>query len=272
MLPLMKIGEVGITRLIVGSNPFVGKSHFNADTDSAMKEYYRTEEDIFSTLRACEDAGINAFQSRGSLPMMKVIRDYNNNGGGMKFVATSAKNITTFAEELDEMMKYGPSAVCIHGELTDELYMAGETDRIPALLDLIRAKNIPCGVCAHFPGALEYVNEKGMKPDFYMASLYNLNQPDRSNDVDPTGERFEESDRERMYRTIRSLGAPTIALKILGAGRHCASQSMVKAAFDEAYASIKPGDGVLVGMYDRDISQPMLDAKYAAEAMAKIIR
>lgn len=267
MLPVMKIGDAEITRLIVGSNPFVGKSHLDAASDSAMKEYYRSDEIIFSTLRACEEAGINAFQSRGSLPMMKVIADYNARGGNMRYIATSAKNETTFAEELDEMMKYNPTAVCIHGELTDELYMTGRIDRIPVLLDMIRAKNIPCGICAHFPQALEYAEDKGFAPDFYMASLYNLNQPDRSHDVDPTGERFEESDRAVMYRTIRSLSAPTVALKILGAGRHCASQSMVKAAFDEAYSSIKPGDGVLVGMFDRDRAQPALDAKYAADAM-----
>lgn len=269
MLPTVKIGELEITRLIVGSNPFVGKSHLDETTDSAMQNYYRDPERIFRTLRDCEDAGINTFQSRGSLPMMKVIADYNALGGNLHFLATSAKNDLTFEEELDAMMEYSPSAVCIHGELTDALYQSGRMDLIPHMLDRIRRKNVPCGICAHFPEALAYSETHGFCPDFYMASLYNLNKPDRSQDVDPTGERFEESDRAVMYRTIRTLSAPTIALKILGAGRHCASQSMVKAAFDEAYASIKPSDAVLVGMYDRDRAQPALDAKYAKDAMIR---
>ena len=33
--------------------------------------------------------------------------------------------LTTFDDELDAMMAYNPAAVCIHGELADELYMAG---------------------------------------------------------------------------------------------------------------------------------------------------
>jgi hypothetical protein len=81
-----------------------------------------------------------------------------------------------------------------------------------------------------------------------MASVYNLSQPDRSHDVNPTGERFEDSDIPKMYEVIRRLSAPTIALKILGAGRRCADQAQVKAAFAEAFAAMKPGDGVLVGM------------------------
>lgn len=267
MLPTVRIRNMEMTRLIVGSNPFVGKSHLDDATDAEMKQYYHAEEAIFATLRACEDAGINTFQSRGSLPMMKVIADYNAQGGNLRFLATSSKNDVMFEEELEAVMPYAPSAICIHGELTDALFQSGRMDRIPDLLDRIRKKNVPCGICAHFPEALEYAEEHGFHPDFYMASLYNLNKPDRSQDVDPTGERFEESDRAVMYRTIRMLSAPTIALKILGAGRHCASQSMVKAAFDEAYSSIKPGDAVLVGMYDRVRSQPALDAKYALEAI-----
>ncbi len=100
-----------------------------------------------------------------------------------------------------------------------------------------------------------------------MASLYNLSQPDRSHDVNPTGERFEDSDIPKMYEVIRSLSAPTFALKILGAGRRCESQDQVKAVFAEAFSSMKPGDGVLVGMFDKYDDQPMLDAQYAAEAI-----
>ena len=72
-----------------------------------------------------------------------------------------------------------------------------------------------------------------------------------------------------MYEVIRSLSAPTVALKILGAGRRCGTQEEVRAAFAEAYASMKPGDGVLVGMFDKYIDQVALNAAYAAEAMAR---
>lgn len=268
MLPTMQIGDLAVTRLIVGSNPFTGKSHLTPDVDADMKGYF-TREQAFSMLRRCEEAGINAVQSRGSMPIMELVGDYRASGGNLHWLATSGKSLATFDDELDAMMAYHPAAVCIHGELADELYMAGMLDRLDGLLDKIRRKNVPCGICAHFPEVLAWAEEKGLKPDYYMASLYNLSQPDRSQDVDPTGERFEDSDIPKMYAVIRSLSAPTIALKILGAGRRCGDQEQVKAAFTEAFASIKPGDGVLVGMFDKYIDQPRLNAEYTLEAIRK---
>ena len=266
MLPAMKIGDLEISRLIVGSNPFTGKSHLDAATDAEMSAHF-TEERAFSMLKRCEEVGITAVQSRGSMPVMGLLKRYRENGGKLLWLAQTGKSYATFQEELDEMMKYAPSALCIHGELTDELYLNGKLDLLWDLLTRMRRKGLPVGICSHFPEALIYAEEHGLKPDYYMASVYNLFQPDRSRDLNPTGERFERSDVPKMYEVIRSLSAPTIALKILGAGRRCTTQEDVRDAFIEAFASIKDGDGVLVGMYDKHADQPRLDAEYTLEAI-----
>ena len=266
MLPMMKIGDLSVSRLIVGSNPFTGKSHMTADVDADMKAHF-TEQAAFAMLRRCEEAGINAVQSRGSLPVMDLLYRYRQTGSSMLWLAQTGKSLATFEDELDTMMKYNQSAVCIHGELSDELFLCGMLDRLGGLLDKIRAKNVPCGICSHFPEVLAYAEEHNLKPDYYMASVYNLFQPDRSHDVNPTGERFEDSDVPVMFKTIRSLSAPTIALKILGAGRKCETQEQVRDCFIRAFAEMKPGDGVLVGMFDKYADQPMLDAEYTKEAI-----
>lgn len=269
MLPTMKIGDLEVSRLIVGSNPFTGKSHLDSATDADMRLHFTTER-VFSMLRACEEVGINAVQSRGSMPVMGLIKKYRERGGKLLWLAQTGKDLATFEEELDEMMKYGPSALCIHGELSDALYLSGELDRLGGLLDLMRRKNLPVGICSHFPEALIYAEEHGLAPDYYMASVYNLFYPDRSKDKNPTGERFEDTDVPRMYETIRSLSAPTVALKILGAGRRCSDQSEVKAAFGEAFSSMKKGDGVLVGMFDKYVDQVRLNAEYVKEAIKAV--
>ena len=266
MLPMMKIGDLSVSRLIVGSNPFTGKSHMTPAVDADMKAHF-TEQAAFSMLRRCEEAGINAVQSRGSLPVMDLLYRYRQTGSSMQWLAQTGKSLATFEDELDTMMKYNPSAICIHGELSDELFLCGMLDRLGTLLDKIRAKNVPCGICSHFPEVLAYAEEHNLKPDYYMASVYNLFQPDRSHDVNPTGERFEDSDVPVMFKTIRSLSAPTIALKILGAGRKCETQEQVRDCFIRAFAEMKPGDGVLVGMFDKYADQPMLDAEYTKEAI-----
>jgi len=268
MLPTMKIGDNEITRLIVGTNPFGGKSHLDKATSEEMKEYY-TEERIFASLRRCEEVGINTVQSRGSMPMMGIIGKYRANGGKMLYLAQTGRAYATFEEELKEIVKYNPAGICLHGDLADDMYLGGEIDKLGDMLELIRKTGLPTGLCAHFPEVLEYAEEKKWKVDYYMASMYNLNQPDRSHDVNPTGERFEDSDIPKMYETIRHLSAPTFALKILGAGRRCATQEAVRACFDEAFANMKKGDGVLVGMFDKHIDQAKLDAEYTADAIAK---
>lgn len=268
MLPTMKIGDLNVTKLIVGSNPFTGKSHLDAKTDADMLAYF-SEKQAFAMLHRCEEAGINAVQSRGCMPMMGMIDRYRAAGGNLRWLAQTGKTLECFDVELDEMMRFAPSAVCIHGELADELYLNGRLDLLGGLLEKIKRKNVPAGICAHFPEVLAYAEEQGLRPDYYMASLYNLTQPDRSHDVNPTGERFEESDIPKMYAVIRQLSAPTVALKILGAGRRCADQAQVRNAFCEAFASIKPSDGVLVGMFDKYIDQPRLNAEYTLEAIAR---
>ncbi|MBE6659598.1 MAG: hypothetical protein E7604_14295 [Ruminococcaceae bacterium] len=262
----MKIGDLHVSRLIVGSNPFTGKSHLTPDVDADMKAHF-TEDAAFAMLHRCEEAGINAVQSRGSMPVMGLLHRYRQSGGTLMWLAQTGKSLTTFDDELHEMMKYHPAAVCIHGELSDELFLTGMLDRLGGLLDRIRRYNVPCGICSHFPEVLSYAEEHHLKPDYYMASVYNLFQPDRSHDVNPTGERFEDSDVPLMYKTIRSLSAPAIALKILGAGRKCETQEQVRAAFIEAFSEMKRGDGVLVGMFDKYQDQPFLDAQYAEEAI-----
>ena len=266
MLPTMKIGDLEVTRLTVGSNPFTGKSHLDAMTDAEMKIYF-SEAQAHAMLRRCEEAGINAVQSRGSQPVMGLISRYRSSGGTLHWLAQSGKDLSTFDDELEEMVKHNPSALCIHGELSDALYLAGRLDLLEGLLDKLRRKNRPVGICAHFPEVLAYAEEQNLRPDYYMASVFNLTQPDRSHDVNPTGERFEESDVPKMYETIRKLSAPTIALKILGAGRRCETQDRVRDAFIEAFSSMKKGDGVLVGMFDKHIDQVTLNAQYTREAI-----
>lgn len=266
MLPVIRIGPLSVSRLICGSNPFVAKSHLSDSLNNELREYY-TDERVFATLRRCEKLGINTFQSRGANPFCSLIERYRSIGGKMNWICTGAKNISAFEDELDALLPYKPSAVCIHGELADSLYLAGELDRIPALLDIYRKTGLPVGLCAHFPEVLAASEDKGWKPDFYMASMYNLSQPDRSHDKNPTGERFEDSDIPLMYNVIHRLSAPTIALKIFGAGRRCANAEMIQNVFNEAFSALKPIDAVLVGMFDKYEDQPGINAACTLRAI-----
>jgi hypothetical protein len=57
------------------------------------------------------------------------------------------------------------------------------------------------------------------------------------------------SDPPRMYEFMRGTAKPCFAFKVLAAGRIEAEG--VEKAFRQAFASIKPTDGVFVGMFPR---------------------
>ena len=61
---------------------------------------------------------------------------------------------------------------------------------------------------------------------------------------------------------IRQVKQPCLAFKILGTGRRCASQDMVREAFEFAFQHLKPSDAVIVGMYPRDFDQVRANAAY----------
>jgi hypothetical protein len=71
-----------------------------------------------------------------------------------------------------------------------------------------------------------------------------------------------------MYQAVRNTKRPCLAFKILAAGRLSDNKAWVEQAFREAYQSIKPGDGVIIGIYDRYSDQAAENAalvkKYTA--------
>src|SRR5689334_16435328 len=58
LLPTVSLGPHRVTRLIVGSNPMYGYSHFNQLYDQHMREWF-TDERIVNLLLDCEKKGIN---------------------------------------------------------------------------------------------------------------------------------------------------------------------------------------------------------------------
>lgn len=74
-----------------------------------------------------------------------------------------------------------------------------------------------------------------------------------------------QSDPARMYKVMRQTAKPCFAFKILAAGR--VTGGGVEQAFRTAFASIKPIDGVWVGMFPKDADQ----VKQNAETVHRIL-
>ena len=270
MLPTIRLGSTEITRLIVGGNPFSGNSHWDSKRDWEMRDFY-TSAKIKETLFHCEECGLNAMLLRGDMHIMRLIREYRNEGGKLHWIGMTGSEFLSFNGNVNQMMQYGPCAIYHHGSVTDSLFKKGEYDELKRRLDFIRSKGVPVGLGTHMPEVIRYAEEHDWGVDFYMACIYNISRTDRVSSAvtgkSNSGEIFDESDIPVMYETIRQTPKPCLAFKILGAARRCDSHETVRAAFVEAFANIKKTDAIVVGVYPKDEDHVALDAAYTAEAI-----
>lgn len=254
MLPTINLGEHKITRLIIGGNPFSGNSHVSSQMNEEMENYFTTE-NIKRTLFRCEERGINTMQVRGDKHIFRMLREYRNEGGKLEWIAQTASEFTSFEGNVNQIVKNKPIAIYHHGTRTDALFKKGEYQEIERSLKIIRQSGKLVGLATHMPHVIEYAEEHRWDIDFYMACVHNISKVDRvSSEI--TGksnadEPFDDEDRAIMYKTIRSTSKTCLAFKILSASRKCDSLENIRSAFSEAFASIKPIDAVIVGMFPK---------------------
>ena len=273
MLPVVPFGNIQITRLVIGGNPFSGNSHISRDLDEEMMDFFTCQE-IKKTLFRAMECGINTTQLRGDRHIMRILREFRAEGGKLHWIAQTTPESRSFDGNVKQMAAAGAAAIYHHGTVTDELFKAGEYDELKRRLLEIRKTGLPVGLGTHMPQVIEYAEEHHWDTDFYMACVYNLSRIERvssaitgkSNSEEP----FFEEDIPIMYKTIRSTAKPCLAFKILGSTRRCQTQETVKAAFAEAFRNIKSGDVVNVGVYPKDIDQVGLDAEYTRQAISSL--
>ena len=112
------------------------------------------------------------------------------------------------------------------------------------------------------PDVVDAVESKGWDVDFYMTCVYERHRSAEElrallgHVPIPVREVYLTEDPPRMFKAIRQTRRPCLAFKILAAGRLSDRPEWVERAFKETFESIKPTDGVIVGIYDRYSDQP----------------
>jgi hypothetical protein len=260
VLPHIKFGKVSISRLVCGANPFNAGSHLSVFVNHEMQRYY-TQEQVLKTLRRCQEVGINCWQSGSD--KYETYRRFIDQGGMMHYLS-----INSDPDEIEPIAKAGGLGIAHHGETTDNMFKAGKLDKVNDYLKRVHDVGLMAGVSTHMPAVIEAIEEKGWDLDYYMACVYERH---RSADAlkkmlgqvpIPVGEVYLQEDPPRMFRVMRQTKRPCLAFKILAAGRLSERKAWVEKAFRETFKSIKPNDGVIIGIYDRYSDQPAEDADY----------
>jgi hypothetical protein len=242
MLPTVDFCGLGLTRLILGGNPFGGFSHQSRERDQAMLAYH-TPERIRETWARAEEAGINAMVTNNeSEHVVEAVRGYIASGGKLRWIAqVNCQKKNDMREAIDEVLAIGCAAIYFHGMLVDEAFAARDEAKLRGYCDYVRAQKVPVGVAAHVPEAHLWVDDLGIA-DFHAVCLFNCGSVHAK-----SGQRFRLGDMERALAVVRRIQKPCIAYKIMGAGR---IDPMM--ALEHAFSSIKRGDVVNVGMHRGD--------------------
>jgi len=261
-----------VTRLVCGGNPLSGYSHFSAEMDWDMIEYY-TMPNIQALFDECLRNGINTFQSRGDRHQMRAFLEHRLAGGKIQWIAQTASEFASIQANIDEIARYKPIAIYHHGTHVDNSWHTGAIDKVADIVKAIKDRGLPAGIGSHIPEVIEYAEEHGWETDFYMCCMYNLA---RSYKSAPAVERnayargkFPAEDPLRMARTIRAVKKPCIAFKIMAASRNCTTLESTREAFEFAFANIKPADLVDVGMFQKYKNQVAENSRLVREILKK---
>jgi len=260
-LPQIRLGPYSISRLICGANPFNGGSHLSVFVNHAMKEYY-TPEQILTTLRRCQAAGINCWQS--GTGNVDLYRRFIDEGGQMHYIAIAAGD----SSSIKKLAAGGCIAIAHHGEVTDRLFKSGQIDQVHDYLKRVRDAGLVVGVSTHMPDVVDTVESKGWDIDYYMTCVYERHRSAEALEKllgqapIPVGEVYLPLDPPRMFKAIQQTKRPCLAFKIVAAGRLSKRRQWVEQAFRQTFQSIKPTDGVIVGIYDRYTDQVAENAAF----------
>jgi len=266
-LPQMQLGKYSLARLICGANPFSAGSHLSVFFNRQLQRYYSPGQ-ILKTLLRCQEVGINCWQS--NLAHVDLYRQFTDAGLKMRYLGLDAGD----GSGIPKLVKGGAIGIAHHGEFTDRYFKAGKLDSMHDYLKRVRDAGVLVGISTHMPAVVDTVESKDWDVDYYMTCVYERHRTaaELKNLMGfvplPVGEVYLQEDPPRMFKMIRQTRRTCLAFKILAAGRMSERAELVEGAFRDTFAAIKPGDGVIVGMYDEFTDQPLQNAnlvrKYGA--------
>lgn len=259
-IPTIKFGGVDIGRLVLGVNPFYGFAHYNNNFSASMRDWY-TQDKVCEVLHRANHFGINAYNFVNVARSQQDLARFQAEGGKMHLIiqVMAKDDPAALVKDLQ------PLALQRRGEEIDKAFTSGKMADEREWCKRARDLGVLVGVGTHRPEVIELVEEQGWDIDFFSGCVYNRNRsPEEWRRVlngellEMPGDIYLQSDPARMFKVIRQTPKPCFAFKILAAGR--IDEANVAQAFRTAFSSIKPIDGVYVGMYPRTKDEVQINA------------
>jgi hypothetical protein len=249
--PRTQIENLSVSRMIIGTNWFLGYSHTSQARDNMIKELM-TPQRIADCLEVFLKAGVDTIMSiRPNATLEHAIRlAEDRTGRGIISISTPMFDTGQSPQAMDENRRIldanaagGIQIVMPHQATTDAM-LDRKTRSLPGmevLCRLIRERGMIPGLSTHMPETPIYVDESGLDVATYI-QIYNSAGFLMQIEVD------------WVHRSIHQAGRPVMTIKPMAAGR---VTPLVGLAF--AWSTIRPIDMVCVGTFSPDEAREDID-------------
>lgn len=257
-LPEGKLGELNISRMIMGCNQMSGYAHArDLKYANTLFKAYNTEQKVIETLHLGEMAGINTtFMVNNNYPIFnKYLQTY---GGKMQSICQTYLKPEDFLGDIDKAIGNGANTLYIQGGEGDRYVRDGKIAQLAKAVEYIKKRGFMAGIGAHSLEVIKACEKEGLPVDYYVKTFHN----DNYWSAHPESERIEfsvdtkkENDHNKIHDNMfdlfpektaeymKGIKKPWIAFKVLAGGAILPSEGF-RFAFENG------ADFICVGMFD----------------------
>ncbi|MFA6135055.1 MAG: hypothetical protein WC869_13660 [Phycisphaerae bacterium] len=251
MFPRTQIESLSVSRMIIGTNWFLGYSHTSAAKDQHIKSNM-TVAKIADVLEVFLERGVDTIIGLIAHPTMKDAVDEAQQRTGKKIIVISSpafncgdspEALSEAERSIERVAKLG-SAVCLPHTCTTDALVDVRTRKIRNMdlyCQMIRRHGMIPGLSTHMPEAPVYADESGLDVATYI-QIYNAAGFLMHVEID------------WVHRLIWKARHPVITIKPMAAGRLL---PLVGLGF--AWATIRDQDMVAVGTMTPDEARECID-------------
>jgi len=254
-MPMGKLGELEVSRLIIGGNLISGFAHSRdlIYVSSLVRNYF-TDDKVLETLQLAEKHGVNTAILRMDEHTVRIINRYwRENRGNMQWIAQIKVADGDYATNVRRAVDTGATGLYIQGESCDHYVEQGKLKALAKAYELMQATGVVAGIGAHSAAVLHACRKEGLKPDFFMKT-FNSKGYWSARIAEDHDNVWEEAPAETAA-FFQDCETPWIAFKVLGAGAIAPAEGF-------RYAFENGADFICVGMFDFQIEE---DARLARE-------
>ncbi|MFW5820320.1 MAG: DoxX family membrane protein [Bacteroidota bacterium] len=262
-MPRGKIGDMEISRLVLGCNLISGYAHSrDLHYVGSLFRHYNTEKKIYETYNLAEQAGINTTNVViNNFPFLN--NYFKVTGSRMNTIA----QVHVLPDEDDPLLQfkqardYGTTSMYVQGGCADGLVKNKQLDHMQQALEFTRSQGMLAGIGAHSIQVVLECEKAGLTPDYYFKTVHHDNywsahprefrkefEVDRKRSLDHNQfhDNIFDIYPEQTVEVFQNIEVPLFGFKVLAGGA-------IKPEEGFRYAFESGSDYICVGMFDFQI-------------------